>query len=50
MRSRSTRSVPVGDEGGLETFAPQHDAEHLGQSGVVIDDQHATLHNPHRSM
>src|SRR6202007_668048 len=28
----------------------QHDPQHLGEGGVVVDDQHATFHKPHRSM
>ena len=28
----------------LEALAAQHDAEHLRQRGVVVDDQHASLH------
>ena len=26
------------------------DPQHLGEGGVIIDDQHATFHIPHRSM
>ena len=41
--------IPVGDKSRLEALTAEHDAEHLGQGGVVIDDQHATFHGPHRS-
>ncbi|CRG92914.1 hypothetical protein PISL3812_09992 [Talaromyces islandicus] len=36
--------VTVRDERRLEALAAQHDAEHLGQCGVVIDDENASLH------
>ena len=42
--------IPVGDKSGLEALTAEHDAEHLGEGGVVIDDQYATFHRPHRSM
>ena len=55
MRSSSTRSglnsrnaatacSPSATEMRLETLTAQHDAQHLGQGGVVIDDQDASLH------
>ena len=55
MRSSSTRSglcsrnaasalSPSAHSERLEAFAAQHDAEHLGQCGVVVDDEHASLH------
>jgi hypothetical protein len=34
----------VGDEGRQETFAPQHDAEHLGERGIIIDHQYTGPH------
>jgi hypothetical protein len=34
----------------LEALAPQDDAEHLGESEVVIDDQYSSSHGPHRYM
>jgi hypothetical protein len=43
------RLVPVRDEGWLESLATEHDAEHLGQGSVVIDDEHTTFHGPHSS-
>ena len=43
------RLVPVGDEGRLESLATEHDAEHLGQGGVVVDDEDTTFHEPHSS-
>ena len=58
IRSSSTRSglcsrnaasawSPSAQNDGLEALAAQHDAEHLGQRGVVVDDQHASLHPRH---
>lgn len=39
--------VTVGHERRLKTFAAQHDAKHLCQCGVVVDDQDASLHSDH---
>lgn len=36
--------VTVRYERRLETLTTQHNAEHLGQCGVVIDDKDASLH------
>jgi hypothetical protein len=44
------RLVPVGHEVGLESLTAEHDAEHLRERRVVIDDQHTSFHAPHRSM
>lgn len=41
------RLVAVGYERRLKTFTTQHDAEHLGQCGVVIDDKDSSLHKRH---
>ena len=40
------RAAAVGHEGRLEPVGAQHDAEHLGEGGVVVDHQHARLHAP----
>ena len=40
------RAAAVRHEGRLEPVGAQHDAEHLGEGGVVVDDQHAGLHAP----
>jgi hypothetical protein len=56
IRSSRTRSgglsrkaaeglVAVGAEHRLEALAAQHDPEHLGQRGVVVDDEHPS-HRP----
>src|SRR6516225_9274540 len=44
------RLIAVSYEGRLETLTAKHDTEHLGEGGVVIDDQHTSFHGPHRSM
>ncbi|CAM5524863.1 hypothetical protein SABIM44S_03598 [Streptomyces abikoensis] len=36
--------VAVRNERRLETLTTQHNAEHLGQCGVVVDDKDASLH------
>jgi hypothetical protein len=38
------RLVAVRAQRGLVALAAQHDAEHLGQRRVVVDDQHPALH------
>src|SRR5690606_38082195 len=40
----SDRRGSVGDVGHIEPLVAQHDAEHLRERGVVIDDEHTTLH------
>ena len=40
------RAVAVGDEGRFVALAPQHDAEHLGEGGVVVDDQDSAAAGP----
>ena len=42
--------VAVGAEDRFQPFAAENDAEHLGQGGVVVDDQHSRLHGPHRGI
>ena len=44
------RLVAVGDKSRLEPLTAKHDPEHLGEGGVVIDDEHSSFHGPHRSM
>ena len=44
------RLVSVGDERRLKPLAAEHDAKHLRERRVVVDDQHASFHEPHRSM
>ncbi len=41
-RGECLRSVT--DHEGFETLTAQHDRQHLGESGVVVDDQDARLH------
>ncbi|CAM5696986.1 hypothetical protein SHIRM173S_02137 [Streptomyces hirsutus] len=41
------RLVAVGYERRLKTFTTQHNAEHLGQCGVVVDDKDSSLHKRH---
>ena len=38
------RLVAVRAQRRLVALTAQHDAQHLGQRGVVVDDQYATLH------
>jgi len=38
------RLIAVEHEERFNAFAPQHDAEHLGEGDVVVDDEHATFH------
>ena len=42
------RPGAVAAEDRVEALSAQHDAEHLGQGCVVIDDQHASPHSVHR--
>jgi len=42
---RAQRGISVGHHRGLEALTAQHDAEHLGEGGVVVDDQDAGLHH-----
>jgi hypothetical protein len=44
LAEHGERLVAVGAQGRLVALAAQDDAEHLGQGGVVVDDQHAALH------
>src|SRR5690606_11425892 len=41
------RLVAVGYERRLKTLTTQHNAEHLGQCGVVVDDKDSSLHKRH---
>jgi hypothetical protein len=41
--------IAIGHERRVESFSPEHDADHFGEGGVVVDDQHTTFHGPHRS-
>ena len=41
---RGDRLVAVRAQHRLVAFSPQHDAEHLGQCRVVVDDEHASFH------
>jgi hypothetical protein len=34
----------IGAEDGLEALGPQHDADHLGERGVIVDYQNASVH------
>src|SRR6478609_1257808 len=38
---------PVPDDGGVEALPAQHDGQHLGESGVVVDHQHTCFHAVH---
>ena len=38
------RAAAVRHEGRVEAVGAEHDAEHLGQGGVVVDHEHARLH------
>src|SRR5262249_2951738 len=41
--------IAVGDEHRVKPLTPEHDAEHLGDGGVVNGDQDTALHGPHRA-
>jgi hypothetical protein len=47
LPERLQRLVAVVHERRLEALAAQDDAEHLGESKVVVDDQYASSHGPH---
>ena len=42
------RTIAVSTEDGLEALVAQDDAEHLRKRRVVVDDEYASLHGPHR--
>ena len=44
---RGQRLRAVGDHRGVETLVAQDDGEHLGQRGVVVDDQNPLPHGVH---
>ena len=55
LAERGKRLVAVRHERRFKAFAAQHDAEHLCQCGVVVDDKDASLHAfiiplPHRDV
>ena len=37
----------ITDDRGVETFAPQHDGQHLGQRSVVVDHENPLPHDVH---
>jgi hypothetical protein len=48
LPERLERLVAVVHERRLEAFTAQHDAEHLCERQVVVDDQYTSSHAPHR--
>ena len=50
VAERGQRPFAVRDEGRHEALAAQHDAEHLGEGGVVIDHEYPGSHGVYRSI
>ena len=48
LPERRQSAVTVGAEERFEALTAQHDAQHLGQCCVVVDDEHASPHVFHR--
>src|SRR5690606_23973111 len=44
LSKRRQSAFPIRDKGRQEPLTPQHDAEHLRQRGIIVDDQYSGSH------